>query len=186
MGKTISENPGGGSAKSGSTRSKVRRHADIPVSKSEEDVGASIFVSNVSCFDLERIDAIVCDMCFDESDWNFAMDDLSGEKLPLDLVLAARKEEVDHMLGHTFHIVDRAECIAKTGKQPISTCWIDTDKSHGQGVMKVRSRFVARDFKKGERDREDLFCATPPLELLRVLVSLLVTRRRSIAEECAR
>ena len=97
--------------------------------------------------------------------------------LPLDLVVAARREEMDHMLGHTFHIVDKAECHAKTGKSPISTRWIDTDKSHGQGVMKVRSRFVARDFKKkGERDREDLFCATPPLELLRVLVSLLVTR----------
>ena len=43
--------------------------------------------------------------------------------------------------------------------------------------MRVRSRFVARDFKKrGEKDREDLFCATPPLELLRLLVSLMVTR----------
>ena len=81
------------------------------------------------------------------------------------------------MMGHTFHVVDKAECMAKTGKQHLSTRWIDTDKSHGQGVMKVRSRFVARDFKKrGERDREDLFCATPPLEILRVLVSLLVTK----------
>ena len=37
------------------------------------------------------------------------------------------------------------------------------------GIDGVRSPFVARDFKrKGEKDREDLFCATPPLELLMV------------------
>ena len=66
---------------------------------------------------------------------------------------------------------------AASGRSPITTRWIDSDKSHGQGIVKVRSRFVARDFKRhGERDREDLFCATPPLELLRLLVSLLVTK----------
>ena len=38
---------------------------------------------------------------------------------------------------------------------------------------------VARDFKgKDEKDREDLFAATPPLELKRVLMSKAVTRRR--------
>ena len=57
----------------------------------------------------------------------------------------------------------------------MSTRWVDTDKSHGQGKMKVRSRWVAQDFQtRGERDREDLFCATPPLELLRLPVSLMV------------
>ena len=42
--------------------------------------------------------------------------------------------------------------------------------------MKVRSRLVARDFRgKGEKDREDLFAATPPLELLRMLISKTAT-----------
>ena len=45
--------------------------------------------------------------------------------------------------------------------------------------MLVRSRWVARDFKaKGEKDREDLFSATPPLELIRYLISRQATRRK--------
>ena len=95
----------------------------------------------------------------------------------MDQVLAARHEEMSHMKGHTFVIVKRQECFDRTGRAPISTRWKDTDKSHGQGLMRVRSRFVARDFKrKGEKDLEDLFCATPPLELLRLIVSLMVTK----------
>ena len=40
----------------------------------------------------------------------------------------------------------------------------------------IRSRLVARDFKKqGERDRQDLFAATPPLEMKRLLISKAVT-----------
>jgi hypothetical protein len=36
----------------------------------------------------------------------------------------------------------------------------------------VRCRLVARDFRtKGDKDREDLFAATPPLELLKALIS---------------
>ena len=97
-----------------------------------------------------------------ESCQDAATDDLSGAELPLEMVAAARREEMDHMMGHTFDIVKKKECFERTGKAPISTRWIDSDKSHGQGTMKVRSRFVARDFKRqGERDREDLFYATP-------------------------
>ena len=43
----------------------------------------------------------------------------------------------------------------------------------------VRCRLVARDFKgKDDTDREDLFAATPPFELKRVLLSKATTRRR--------
>ena len=56
------------------------------------------------------------------------------------------------------------------------------DARVGQGGERklVRSRWVARDFKtRGERDREDLFCATPPLELLRFMVSRQATISRT-------
>ena len=44
----------------------------------------------------------------------------------------------------------------------------------------MRSRWVARDFKtKGEKDREDLFSATPPLELFQYALSGQATRSRS-------
>ena len=42
----------------------------------------------------------------------------------------------------------------------------------------VRSRWVARDFKgPNEKDREDLFSATPPIELMRFMLSRQATRR---------
>ena len=90
-------------------------------------------------------------------------------------------EEMQYMKGKTFKIVKRAEAFEKTGKPPISTKWVDTDKSHGVGEMKVRSRWVARDFKtRGGRDREDLFCATPPLaEVLNLPASNEEKRRQT-------
>ena len=44
--------------------------------------------------------------------------------------------------------------------------------------MEVRSRLVARDFKGGDKDRDDLFAGSPPLEAKRLLLSRAATRRR--------
>ena len=64
--------------------------------------------------------------------------------------------------------VDVEEAWKVTGKAPMTVKWVDTNK----GTPRVRSRLVARDFKrKGEKDQEDLFAATPPLELKRMLMS---------------
>ena len=138
----------------------------------------------------EQFEKSICEVCnkFVEEENcetpDFALDDLHGTDLPMEQVLAARQEEMSHMKGHTFEVVKRQGCFDRTGKGPIATRWVDTNKSRGQGPMKVRSRFVARDFKRrGARDREDLFCATPPLELLRLLVSLMVTRSH---KDCGR
>ena len=80
------------------------------------------------------------------------------------------------MKEKVFKTVKRKGCYEKIGKAPKSTKWVDTDKSHGQGKVLVRSRWVAREFKtRSERDREDLFCAIPSLELLRFLVSKQAT-----------
>ena len=70
------------------------------------------------------------------------------------------------------------ECLAKTGKAPISVRWVDTDKG-GEYQMDVRSSLVARDFKvKGGTDQDDLFASTPPLAALRVLPSKAATTIR--------
>ncbi len=51
---------------------------------------------------------------------------------------------------------------------------------HG-GQVSVRYRLVARDLKvKGEKDREDLFAATLPLEGKRVLFSRVATVGRGV------
>ena len=61
--------------------------------------------------------------------------------------------------------VDRAECKQMTGRGPTAVRWVHVAKEGG-----VRSRLVARDFKpNGERDREDLFAAMPPLEATQIL-----------------
>jgi hypothetical protein len=85
---------------------------------------------------------------------------------------------MSNVKGKAFKVVKRAEAFEKTANAPIIAKWVDTGKSHGVGEMKVRSRRVWRDFKtKGERGREDLFCTTPPLELLRFLISSQATMR---------
>ena len=69
------------------------------------------------------------------------------------------------------------ECWDRTGKDPVSTRWVDTNKG-GAEAMEVRSRMVARDFKGSDKDRDDLFAETPPLEGKRMLLSRAATRRR--------
>jgi hypothetical protein len=39
----------------------------------------------------------------------------------------------------------------------------------------IRSRLVARDFRHRDKDRQDLFAATPPLEMKRMLISKAAT-----------
>ena len=57
----------------------------------------------------------------------------------------------------------------KTGKAPITTKWVDVDKGR-DGEVLIRSRLVARDFKNKNDERKfDVFAATPPLEMKRLL-----------------
>ena len=65
-------------------------------------------------------------------------------------------------------ISDRWE---KTGKAFVTVRWVDVQKAEGD-----RSRLVARDFKGGDKDRDDLYAATPPLESKRLLDSRAATR----------
>ena len=107
-----------------------------------------------------------------------AWDDVHGGDLPLSLVKAARNEELEFMKKRgIWKVCPVGECWKKTGKGPVSVRWVDTNKG-GLGEMVVRSRLVARDFKGGDNDRDDLFAETPPLEALRILLSRGVTGRR--------
>ena len=108
----------------------------------------------------------------------YAWDDVNDIELPMELVKKARKEEMMHMKGNIFKVVKKSEAWQKTGRPPISTKWVDTDKTHGTGKPMVRSRWVARDFKDPrDKDREDLFSATPPIEMMRYMLSRQATRR---------
>jgi hypothetical protein len=116
----------------------------------------------------------------DHFDDEFALDDVNNIPLPLDEVRKARKEEMSHMKHKIFKVVKKGEAWRVTGKAPISTKWVDTDKTHGTcSTPTVRSRWVARDFKNpNDKDREDLFSATPPIEMMRLMISRQATRRQ--------
>ena len=115
------------------------------------------------------------DYGFNEYTW----DDVNNIPLPVDLVKKARREEMGHMKGKIFKVVKRAEAWEVTGRAPIGAKWVDTDKTHGTGEPMVRSRWVARGFKDPkEKDREDLFSATPPIEMMRFMLSRQATRRK--------
>ena len=56
--------------------------------------------------------------------------------------------------------------------------WVDTNKGD-EDRTDVRSRLVARDFHtKADKERDDLFAGTPPLEAVRMQFSRAVTRRK--------
>jgi hypothetical protein len=88
-----------------------------------------------------------------------AWDDVHGGTLPLQDVEAARREEVGYMGERKiWSLRPVKECWEKTGKPPVSVRWVDTNKG-GSGEMIVRLCLIARDFKGGDKDRDDLFAA---------------------------
>ena len=100
------------------------------------------------------------------------------------LVEEARSDEVDFMHKIVmFDYVNVSECWERTGAAPTSTRWVDVVKKNDAGELTVRCRLVGRDFKpKGDRDREDLFAAMPPLEAKRMLFRM-AAGMRSIRRE---
>ena len=58
-----------------------------------------------------------------------AIDDVSGDPLKPNMVMAARKEELDYFKPmHVYNYAPLTECIARTKKEPIGTRWIDTNR----------------------------------------------------------
>ena len=76
-------------------------------------------------------------------------DDVSGGVLDPSLTQQARMDEIEgaDQMG-VWTKVDRAECLRVTGRGPIGTRWIDTDKGDSMHP-KPRSRLVAQELKKG-------------------------------------
>ena len=58
------------------------------------------------------------------------------------------------------------------GKGPLGTRWVDINKGD-EDRPEYRSRLVAKELKTDKR--EDLFAATPPLEALKLLISMAMT-----------
>ena len=116
----------------------------------------------------------------EEEDFNdcIGWDDVNDVQIPLEMIKAARREEVQFMKSRNlWSVVPKKECLVKTGKPPVSVRWVDTNKGR-DGELEIRSRLVARDFKGNDKDRDDLFAETPPLEAKRMLLSRAATNRK--------
>ena len=71
-------------------------------------------------------------------------DDVNGGYLPEDLVLAARREEVDRVHSEgVYDIVPMQEC-RDAGMKPLDLIWVDTNKSVDPTRKKIRSRLCKR------------------------------------------
>ena len=68
--------------------------------------------------------------------------------------------------------VSEEECWRATGKGPIGTRWVDINIGD-EDRPEYRSRLVAKELKTDKR--EDLFAATPPIEALKLLISMAMT-----------
>ena len=101
------------------------------------------------------------------------MDDRSGRPIDVELVKETRADEVTFMESlPVWEVSSLEECRARTGKDPISAKWVDTDKGR-DGEVLIRSRIVARDFKsKHAANDVDVFAAMPPLEAKRLLLRM--------------
>ena len=123
------------------------------------------------CMQLENKLEIVTEE--DAPELQDAWDDVSGAELDPKKVYDARMEEIKFIRDmQLYDKVPAAECWQVTGKAPISTKWIDINK--GDHVNpKYRSRNVAREIARKKLD--GLFAATPPLAVLKLLLSTLTS-----------
>ena len=123
---------------------------------------------------IAQIEARLVDIEIETAEFEeFAFDDVKSGYIDIELCKAARFEEVQYLIKRKiFDVCNVEEAWRVTGKAPISVRWVDTNKSDVGKEPDVRSRLVARDFKhKFDRDREDLFAATPPSEAVKAIFS---------------
>ena len=108
-----------------------------------------------------------------------AWDDVHFRVLHLKKVREGRLEEITFMKQKMiWNEADETECWVTTGKKPVRVKWVDTNKGTEEEPV-IRCRLVARDFRtNGEKDREEFFVATPPLEMKRMLISRTASRRK--------
>jgi hypothetical protein len=117
---------------------------------------------------LELDDAMDIDAFEDDGEEFF--DAITWEKLDSRLVRIARREEIEYYRQmNVYSKVSKAVCVERTGKAPIKVMWVDHNKGTND-KPEIRSRLVAKEIKTSYKP--ELFAATPPLEALKLLLSI--------------
>ncbi|MDP6494880.1 MAG: reverse transcriptase domain-containing protein, partial [Dehalococcoidia bacterium] len=103
-------------------------------------------------------------------------DALTKQVLDEDLVVEGKTAEMEFIRQwKVYDYADYAEAQAETGRKPISTRWVCTNKGDDM-APNVRRRWVARYF----RDEQDvIFAATAPYESIRLLLSIAAAKEES-------
>ena len=112
-----------------------------------------------------------------QEDYNKFFDNISGEELPPDLVAKARQEEISWVRSiNLYDKVPRAEADSR-GIRPLPIRWVDANKGD-RAHYNVRSRLVGKELKAKTKHAllaHELFSAMPPWEMVKSLLSLLVS-----------
>ena len=98
------------------------------------------------------------------------IDDISGMPLNKQMAIQARKVEMEFFKKMKVYTKVKREAWMSI----ISTKWIDTNKGD-EKAPNLRARLVGCEYKKDKRD--DLFAATPPLESLRMILSICASNQ---------
>jgi len=103
-------------------------------------------------------------------------DDLTGQVLRDDLVKKARAAELAYFHSKkVWKMVPKTQARSVSGRAPISVRWVDVNK--GDDVhTNYRSRLVARQLKATDTSGKSYFAPAPPLEALRTVISMAMTR----------
>eukprot|EP00435_Cladocopium_sp_Y103_P016599 s3099_g4.t1 len=110
------------------------------------------------------------DLTMVSEDWSVFTDEVSGKPLEANRVREARMEEIDYANRYGVWVpVPIEEAWKETGKAPISSRWIDINKGDEERPQ-YRSRLVIQEVRHS--NIEAIFAATPPLESVRMLLSL--------------
>ena len=106
-----------------------------------------------------------------------AYDDAKGGTLHMPPLRKARDEEMEFVKSRNIYsYASVKDCVEKTGRNPIGTKWVDTNKGDDQNP-KYRSRLVATEVRKPWSEK--WFAATPPVEALRFLLALAARGSKS-------
>ncbi len=103
-------------------------------------------------------------------------DDLTGQVLRDDLVREARAKELEYFHSKGVWLkVPKHIAKLRGGRPPISVRWVDVNKGDDMN-LKYRSRLVARQIKALDTSGTNYFAPAPPLEALRTVLSLAMTK----------